>query len=498
MQRSLFRSLTSNWFGLVAAIAVGFLLSPVVVHALGREAYGLLTLAVTITGQLAILEFGVRSATVRFLSDGWAKQKREEAANVFHSALTIAFGSALLAIALSLIFVRFGAELAPGDAITRTLFISLVLLYTIDAAIELALGPCDAALAAAERYDLLNLINVTRLVASAALTVWVLRRGGGIIEVALIAVGARLIQRWVTVAVVRATLGLSVRIQHFSREQARLLLRYGRWAFVILLATRVIYQVDTLVIGALFDTSAITIYAISLILVEQFRQFGQSAATILTPRFTSLTATQDTENRSRLFQKWAEVGALLALGLGLPLLVTGPNFITLWMGPGFEESGRLLQLLTLPFFVVLPAAGCTQLLYATGEHRLAAILLSIEALLNLTLSIVLGASFGLLGVAAGTVIPAMILRGFITPMLVAPRAQISFAQYLSAIYLRPLPLAAGHLALLSTLQHAIGAATWMSFLLNNIIGISCFAFISYRCILSQEDRAYLWRRVSRG
>ncbi len=498
MQRSLFRSLTSNWFGLVAAILVGFLLSPVVVHALGRETYGLLTLVVAITGQFAVLEFGIRSATVRFLSEGWAKQDREGTATVFHSALAIAFGSALLAILLALIVVGSGTELVQGDLATQTLFISLFLLYTIDAAVDLALGPCDAALASAERYDLLNLINVTRLVASASITIWILHRGGGIIEVALVAVSARLIQRWITIAVVRTTLGLSVRIQHVARAQARQLLLYGRWAFVILLATRIIYQVDTLVVGALLDTSAIAVYAISLILVEQVRQFGQSAATILTPRFTSLTTTQDTAGRTQLFRKWTEVGALLALGLGLPLLITGPDFITLWMGPGFEDSGHLLRLLTLPFFFVLPAAGCTQLLYATGEHRIAALLLSTEAVANLSLSILLGKTFGLVGIAVGTVIPALIFRGFVTPMLVAPRAQLSLADYLAAVYLRFLPLALGHCALLLTLQEVLGAARWMNFLLNNALGVCCFAMVSYRCILSQDDRAYLWRRLRRG
>src|ERR1035441_4362703 len=79
------RSILSNWFATAAVMAVGFFLSPFIVHRLGVVAYGVWVLTISSINYMAILDLGMASSVIRFVSKGHATQDHEgssEQANV--------------------------------------------------------------------------------------------------------------------------------------------------------------------------------------------------------------------------------------------------------------------------------------------------------------------------------------------------------------------------------------------------------------------------------
>ena len=58
----------SSGGGLVVNIAVGFFLSPFVLHHLGDDAFGLWILIFSLTGYYGIFDFGIRSSLIRYVS----------------------------------------------------------------------------------------------------------------------------------------------------------------------------------------------------------------------------------------------------------------------------------------------------------------------------------------------------------------------------------------------------------------------------------------------
>src|SRR5437773_506367 len=67
-ERSLFKSIGSNWGVTIMTILMTFILTPFVIHRLGTEAYGTWALITSITGYLGLLVLGVPMASVRYFS----------------------------------------------------------------------------------------------------------------------------------------------------------------------------------------------------------------------------------------------------------------------------------------------------------------------------------------------------------------------------------------------------------------------------------------------
>ena len=165
------------------AMAVGmvipFFLTPIVVRTLGATAYGVWIVAVSTVSYLNLLDLGLRSAVIRFVSKAEAQGRTDEAQSAIGAALwfrmLIATGVAVLSIALAAAFphlFKIPSDLQRASQIT-------VLMCALGVAVALISGVFGAVLAAINRYDVLSSIGAVQTVARAVGVVLILRSGGG-------------------------------------------------------------------------------------------------------------------------------------------------------------------------------------------------------------------------------------------------------------------------------------------------------------------------------
>src|SRR6516164_11224431 len=69
---SLAKSVFSNWAFLLVNVLVAFWMTPFVVAHLGDSAYGIWALVLQLTGYMGVVDVGLRSALVRFVSSAHA------------------------------------------------------------------------------------------------------------------------------------------------------------------------------------------------------------------------------------------------------------------------------------------------------------------------------------------------------------------------------------------------------------------------------------------
>lgn len=495
MSSSLFRSLASNWLGLAAAAVIGFLLSPFVVRSLGPELYGVWALIVSINSQLVILDFGVRKALIKYVAEYRVRGDAQQLSALVSSATAMLLAAATVGFILLAAITPFLQNWFGIDQVYAGVAQVVFLISALDAASELLFGVFDGTLAGSERYDTINIINVTRLLANATLVVVVLNAGYGILGLVLVVFITRLGQRvWMGLATHHYNPGLALSPALINWQHCRTIAGYGGWASVGVLSTRLIYNIDSLVVGYFLGPLAVALYAVPLIIVDQFKNIAMAGNQILTPRFSQLHASGDRGTSTLLIEKWLTFNSLLAICIATPLLVLGREFLTLWMGLHFAESYTVLFYLCLPFLFTLPSLALTSFLYATANHKKNAQLQLLEAGLNVLLSVLLARSYGIVGVALGTLIPAVLFRGLILPWQAAPLTPVSFVRYLFCSYITPLPLLVGYLALLLGLASWIGAQSWGGFFAVCGLSLLAFAAATYSFYLGPNERAYLARR----
>lgn len=81
------KNVASSWGNLAVNIAVGFFLSPFILHHLGDDAFGLWVLIFSLTGYYGIFDFGIRSSLVRYVSKFHATGEKEELARLINTSL---------------------------------------------------------------------------------------------------------------------------------------------------------------------------------------------------------------------------------------------------------------------------------------------------------------------------------------------------------------------------------------------------------------------------
>ena len=80
------KNIVSSWGGLAVNIAVGFFLSPFILHHLGDEAFGLWILVFSLTGYYGIFDFGIRSSLVRYVSKFQATGDKDQLAHLVNTS----------------------------------------------------------------------------------------------------------------------------------------------------------------------------------------------------------------------------------------------------------------------------------------------------------------------------------------------------------------------------------------------------------------------------
>ena len=102
--RRIAQNILSNWFALAVTTVAGFFLSPFVVHHLGNVVYGVWVIITSLVAYMNLLDLGLQSAVVRFVSKGIAQENHEESGQTVSGALWIRLWISLAIMAAGLVF----------------------------------------------------------------------------------------------------------------------------------------------------------------------------------------------------------------------------------------------------------------------------------------------------------------------------------------------------------------------------------------------------------
>lgn len=393
-----------NWLAMAVGMVVPFFLTPIVVRSLGPTAYGVWILAVSTVAYLNLLDLGLRSAIIRFVSKADAQGKIEEAKRVVGAALwfrlLISAGVAILSIALALVFPHFFK--VPHD-LQRAAQIT-VLMCALGVAITLLSGVFGAVLASINRFDVLSWVTMVQTLARAVGVVSILRSGHGLIALAYWEFTVVLLSGLATCgAALKVFPACRVRVARPHMETLKTIWSYSVTIFVIVIASQIVMNTDNMVVGAFLSVGMVAFYSIGGSLAEYSRQVVNALSITFMPLASSLEASGRPADLQRLLLRGTQATLGIALPISLTLLLRGKTFIGLWMGHRYSEvSGTVLQILMLSQFFAIADGTAKSIMFATENHKPVAKWSSIEAVLNLCLSILLVKTIGVYGVAWGT------------------------------------------------------------------------------------------------
>jgi O-antigen/teichoic acid export membrane protein len=444
-RRSLLTNAAANWVGFVVQLSVAFFLSPLLVHRLGGQRYGIWSLIESVLAYLMLFDLGVAASVVRYVAKFEATQDRDSLNRVFSTSVGIFAVAGVLVQLIALALAAVGPQLLgiPGPLVEDARWLLVLLGFNLAAGLPLSVFSC--VLDGLGRFSVKTSIRTAYVLVRSGLFVLIVGNGGGLVPLAWAITGCSLAEH----------LGIGLAARHFlpqlrfslrliDRATFRAIRGYSADAFLAMLAGRISFQTDAIVIGLFLSPQYITYFVIAGRLVEYSKDSLRVLTTVLTPAVSVLEAKGETASIRRLLLDSTRYVLWLIMPIQLGLLILGRPFLTLWMGPQYDagRSYPSLVILAVPLALALSQSVSVRILYGIGCLRWFARAVIVEAVVNLLLSVALVTPLGIEGVALGTAVPNVVAN-LALAAYVCRTLGVGFGEFFGRSFLAPLALAAG-------------------------------------------------------
>ncbi len=356
-----------NALGRGLPLLLALALTPVLVHQMGIERWGLFTLALSLVGVFGVFDLGLGAALTRALSARIGAGEQHGAADLAGAAMTalVLVGAAVATLAwfgvpfLVTRLLNTPPHLQAEAVAAFRLLCLAVPLVVLNAALW-------GALAAYQRFRAANLVSIPVAAfyyIGPVITLWLWQSLVGVI---LVLLAARLANTVCYAWLARRDLpGLGIRLPRLSLVGP--LVRMGGWMSASGILTQALLYADRFLIGAVLTLSAVAFYATPLDLVMRMWILPVAVAQTLLPAMASAYLSHAAVTAGLLRR-----GALMMMASVLPfclvLVGLGPELLRLWLGVEFAAGGgRVLQILAVGIFFSCLAFAPGALLDAIGR-----------------------------------------------------------------------------------------------------------------------------------
>ena len=403
--RRVVRAAASNVTGRFVSIVVWFLLTPVILHAVGPVSYGLWALVTSLVSYGFLLDLGVSATLTKHVAEQTARGDYDTARDYVATAVRL---QALLGIVVFL-FALVLALLLPAvllvDADLRAQIPILVILMGVTVGLSLAASPVTAILRGIQRFDLANVLVVANTLLTAAGILLVLGAGGGLVGIVAATIPATILTSVLGIVVLaRAAPRIRLGWRGASRSHGRRILRFSAPIFAVQVAGVLQTRTDEFVIALLLSVGSVTPYTLGRRLSELPQIVGEQALKILLPMSSELEASRDTARVRAAFVAGTRVALVLVAPIGLVIAFLAGPILAVWVGPAYADPGPVVAILVAA--VILDAAlwPAGYVLQGIGRHTPLAAIAVASGVVNVVLSVLLVGPLGLTGAALGTLL----------------------------------------------------------------------------------------------
>jgi O-antigen/teichoic acid export membrane protein len=350
--RLLARNGILNLAGLGLPLLVAIFAIPHLIHGLGTERFGILTLAWIAIGYFSVFDLGLGRALTQLVADRMAADRRQEIAPLVSTAQLLvlalgAFGGLVLAAITPWLVASILQIPESLQAEARATF------YLLGFALPWVLGTIGwrGYLEAQQRFGIINAIRVPLGVLNYAGPLAVLPFSSSLVPIVAVLVGARVIG-WVVHCAFSVTgPGHEEYRFRFSRAAVNPLIRIGSWMTVSNIISPIMVYLDRVLIGAMLSIAAVAYYVTPFEVVTRLWLVPSAFLAVAFPAFAA-TFGRNAAQWSALVDRSFRVIFLVVFPLSLVLVTLAHEGLQLWVGGEFASEGyAVLQWLAVGVFV---------------------------------------------------------------------------------------------------------------------------------------------------
>ncbi len=383
-------NVATNGAVIVLNVLVGLLFTTYLIDRLGIASYGLVVLAISLTGYMSIFETSINSAVGRFLTIDIRSGQFDEANKTFNTAFWS--GVILIGLLLPVILILSASTPALFDVPAGQELSSRLLFAAVMGAYLLIIlrGTFTASAFSYNRLDLKNAVfatnTIVRVLAIVLLFTLVLRPSAWQVGIGTIAgaIVSSLLAVWIWHAL---TPQLSFDWHLLDRSRLRSMFAMSGWLLINQMGSLLFLNIDLIIINRFLGVETQGRYGAILQLSILLRTLAAAIATAITPIALRQFASGDSERMALMTRqavKW--MGLIFALPIGCIVGMGGP-FLSLWLGPDFLGLTLLAIVIVVHLCINLSVLPLFSIQTALNKVRWPGIVTLILGVLNLILAV---------------------------------------------------------------------------------------------------------------
>lgn len=407
------RTLKNSIYSLIGfawPLAIALVVSPYIVHKLGTDLYGVLSIVGVTLGFFGFLDFGIGGAATRQIAAYYAKEEHDNVSRVvscvlaFYLAIGLVVGALILALTNVLVTRLLGIPEALQQTATAAFYIAAPSFLT-----SLVAGAFMSVPSALQRYDISTKFGIVLTTINTMMTVAVLAAGYGIVAVMLGGLVVTLVALPVEYAIARRMVP-SIRLRaHWDPPMLKELFSFGGYFLLSSVGVLLLYQADKLIIGGMLGVAAVTYYVIPSNLAQKIQGVIGSTTNVLFPLSAALFESSKRDTLIELYREGTRLVLIFVAIMAVPLAVFSGKFLTYWMGPDIAQQSSVPMLLLVGTYAALALSGVPWgIANGSGRAKINAVFTLAIAATDIALLFVLVRPYGVAGAAAAYLISAVV------------------------------------------------------------------------------------------
>jgi O-antigen/teichoic acid export membrane protein len=422
------RNVSTRYLAIGVDALIGLMLLPFNIRHLGPAAYGLWMLTASMTTYFSVLDLGFGGSIVKFVAHYRAKRDvrgLNEIASTLFGIFAVTGTVAYLVFCVIAFNIGRILNITPDQQATAR---SLMLVIGVYVSLGFPFSIFGGIINGFQRFDLNNVVGIASSVIVAIVNVAMLMMGYNLEQLVLVTTTIRVLTYFVyRLNAYHVFPALSIRPSLFLWSRVRELTSFSVYVSIIDWSNKLNYSIDAIVIGAYMSTAAVTLWTVPQRLAEMLQRMTNQLNGVLLPVVVDSDSAERPERLRAIFIQGTRLSLVSVAPIAAALTMLAGPLIHAWVGPRFEESILVAQILVVVVAIRVGNATATTLLKGAGRHRLLAFTNAGAALANVALSLLWIRRYGLIGQAMGTLVPVAFSAIFILWPAACRRVGVSAA-----------------------------------------------------------------------
>jgi len=410
MKELLLKSSIFRFLERTIVVVTSLLLTPFFIEILGSNDYGLWILILSIMGWFNVVDLGFPQAIQRQIVQALEVNDPKRVNIVFSTGLVLFGFLGLISVAILVCLTQVPAIFGVSTEDQLTL-VHILLILSVKVLWGFLMNPFHGFFSGLLRFDIDANLSSLNAITKALLVFWFipdLNIWGAVVATLVSDIVTNVLK---VIYAKRLFPQLTFSFKLASFDEIKELFSYSKHLVLNGVINTIGSKSGPLLVTKLFDLQALAIQSIAGNLVMHANAFVGTVTGVFSPVFNKMVARK--ENLEKMFIQTTTINIFASSILLLSMVIFGKVFIVLWVGEEFEYAAYIMYFAIFSSLCLNFSTSSSSILLAQANHKLLSLISFFSVLTSLSLSIMLGLNYGLIGVAIGGAITSLIFNVFL-------------------------------------------------------------------------------------